>query len=154
MIFPEFVIFLFEVTFVFGKMYRFIWYWDTFTCENVERTKFELVSWFLTTISSEVNAVKPKVEKLSDLHQQLEAKFAEKGSLLLTKINEKKFSKLAKEYLEWLASRKSQLGSSGRQQDISKADVIKSLLDEIQVLTLWLFFLLAFCWNKTSLIWL
>ena len=98
--------------------------------------------------------MKPKVEKLSDLHQQLEAKFAEKGSLLLTKVNEKKFSKLAKEYLEWLASRKSQLGSSGRQQDISKADVIKSLLDEIQVLTLWLFFLLAFCWNKISLIWL
>ena len=82
--------------------------------------------------SSEVKAVTPKVEKLSDLHQQLEAKFAEKGSLLLTKINEKKFSKQAKEYLEWLSSRKSQLEQTAHGRDLSKADVIKSLLDEIQ----------------------
>ena len=38
----------------------------------------------------------------------------------------------AKEYLEWLSSRKSQLEQTAHGRDLSKADVIKSLLDEIQ----------------------
>ena len=80
--------------------------------------------------SNEAKAVVPKVETLADLHQQLEQKFAEKGSQLLSKIHEKKFSKLAKEYLEWLSSRRSQIEQT-QGRDVSKADVIKSLIEEI-----------------------
>lgn len=82
--------------------------------------------------TDEAKSVIPKVEKMSQLHHELTKKFDEKGSQLLAKINEKKFSKLSKEYCDWLSSRKMQLEqSAGTGRDVAKSDVTRTLIEEI-----------------------
>ena len=90
------------------------------------------LSYKTVSFTDEGKSVAPKIEKMLQLHQELAQKFDDKGSQLLAKINEKKFSKLSKEYCDWLSSRRSQLEqSSVTGKDVSKADVMKALVEEI-----------------------
>ena len=90
------------------------------------------LSYKTVSFTDEGKSVAPKIEKMVQLHQELTQKFDDKGSQLLVKINEKKFSKLSKEYCDWLSSRRSQLEqSSVTGKDVSKADVMKALVEEI-----------------------
>ena len=90
------------------------------------------LSYKTVSFTDEGKSVAPKIEKMVQLHQELTQKFDDKGSQLLAKINEKKFSKLSKEYCDWLSSRRSQLEqSSVTGKDVSKADVMKALVEEI-----------------------
>ena len=97
-----------------------------------QRVEDVRLSYKTVSFTDEARSVAPKVEKMSQLHQELTQKFDDKGSQLLAKINEKKFSKLNKEYCDWLSSRKSQLEQSAvTGNDVSKSDVMKTLMEEI-----------------------
>ena len=95
--------------------------------QRVEDVKLSMKT---LAFSDEAKSVTPKVEKMLQLHLELAQKFDEKGSQLLAKINEKKFSKLSKEYCDWLTSRRGQLEQL-ENKDLARADVIKTLVEEI-----------------------
>lgn len=97
-----------------------------------QRVEDVQLSYNTVSFTDEAKSVAPKIEKMAQLHQELTQKFDDKGSQLLAKINEKKFSKLSKEYLNWLSSRQTQLEQSAvSSKDVSKSDVMKTLMEEI-----------------------